>query len=335
MTLDKKILITRFSSIGDIVLCTPVIRALKLQKDWEIHFVTKTRYAALLRHNGYLDRLWSFDKEITEISSQLKQESFDLIVDLHKNLRSKRLISLLGVRSISFDKLNLQKWLRVYTPFNIMPDKHLVDRYYEALDDLSIVNDGRGMDFFHGHTPLFLDKFGLKANDYVVLSLGATYVTKRIPEHLISYIINNLDQKKIVLIGGNDVESIAQRLVQNRVDVFNLVGSLNLLESAAMIDYASCVVSGDTGMMHIAAALKKPIVSVWGGTHHDLGMYPYYGSDNPDLNTSIVNAEISCSPCSKIGKNKCPKGHFKCMLDIHPSAVVLAIEQKCRTNSRD
>ncbi len=331
MTLDKKILITRFSSIGDIVLCTPVIRALKLQKNWEIHFLTKTRYSALLRHNEYIDKLWSFDNEITEVSSQLKEESFDLVVDLHKNLRSKRLIALLGVRSISFDKLNVQKWFRVYTPFNFMPDKHLIDRYYEALNELSIVDDGLGMDFFHGHAPRFLENFGLKANDYIVLCLGATYVTKRIPEHLISYIITHLEHKKIVLIGGKDVESVAERLVYNFKDVFNLVGSHDLLASAAIMDYASCVVSGDTGMMHIAAALKKPIVSIWGGTHHDLGMYPYYGSMHEDKNISIVNKEINCSPCSKIGKHQCPKGHFKCMIELDPQKVIKAIQQQLST----
>ena len=88
---------------------------------------------------------------------------------------------------------------------------------------------------------------------------------------------------------------------------------LTLNQSAYMLDKSAMVISNDTGLMHIAAALKKPIVSIWGSTTPQMGMTPYYGKEiMPQLYSEVNN--LSCRPCSKLGKDACPKKHFKCMI---------------------
>lgn len=308
------------------------MRTLKLQKGVELHFLTKDKFVSLISKNPYIDKVWTIKEEITECVSALKKEQYDLIVDLHKNLRSKRLLVNLGVKSISFDKLNIQKWLRVYTPINALPKYHLIDRYFHAMKKIGVMDDGQGMDFFYKIDSVDLHKkVGISSDRYLCIVLGATYLTKRVPEAIIESIIDQFKNLKIVLLGGKDVSDKGQNFKKRFPQIFDATGILSLAESAALIDHAACVVTGDTGMMHIAAALKKPIVSIWGGTHHDLGMYPYYGSMNADKNISIVNKDINCSPCSKIGKHQCPKGHFKCMLELDHQKVVEAINQQLST----
>jgi len=325
-----KILILRFSSIGDIVLCSPVIRNLKKQLGAEIHFLTKEHFVGLLSSNPYVDKLWTFNKEIDEVVKDLKNEGFDLIVDLHKNLRSQRLRKSLSVKAISFDKINWEKWLMVHFKINRLPEKHLIDRYMESLQSLSITDDGQGMDFFYEPSvESKISSLGLIQN-YLVLVLGATYYTKRVPLHLIEKIITTYPDKEIVLVGGKDVMELGESLSVAHRNIRNLCSHLSLQESAAVIDRAALIISGDTGMMHVAAALKKPIVSIWGSTFLGFGMYPYYGEKNVDLNISIGMEDLKCRPCSKIGKHQCPKSHFNCMMKIEFSRLKDAIDRQLK-----
>ncbi|MEM9850042.1 MAG: glycosyl transferase, partial [Bacteroidota bacterium] len=128
-----RVLIIRFSSIGDIVLTTPVVRCLKLQRAAEIHYLTKQNYAAMLRTNPYIDRVWTIEKRVSEILSGLKQVRFDYIIDLHRNIRSVQVKWALRVKSYSFDKINWQKWLLVRFKINRLPNIHIVDRYMATL----------------------------------------------------------------------------------------------------------------------------------------------------------------------------------------------------------
>ncbi|MEQ9415680.1 MAG: glycosyl transferase, partial [Cyclobacteriaceae bacterium] len=128
-----KILIIRFSSIGDIVLTTPVIRVLKTQVDnAEIHYATKARFAGLLKENPYVDKLHLLDDKLGLLITDLKREKFDHIIDLHNNLRTRIIKFSLGVKSSSFNKLNWEKWLMVNLKINKLPSLHIVDRYLQA-----------------------------------------------------------------------------------------------------------------------------------------------------------------------------------------------------------
>ena len=319
----KKVLIVRFSSIGDIVLTSPVVRCVKKQLGNEVHFITKSKFRSTIEHNPHIDKIYTIDKEITEILHQLKDEKYDLIIDLHKNLRSKRLILSLGVKSISFDKINIEKWLRVHTRLNFLPKKHLVDRYFESLKTIGVTNDGEGLSYHHGLTEFDIADL-MPSDRYVAIVLGATYHTKRIPKEKLEIIIQN-SALKCVLLGGNDVKVLSTELKEKYPKVSNLCGQISLNESAALVLSSKYTVTGDTGLMHMAAAFKTPTMVFWGSTAYELGMYPYYGSNYDIPHIHMVNEGINCSPCSKIGKEVCPKGHFKCMLDFTESQIINAM----------
>ncbi|MDB5283936.1 MAG: glycosyl transferase family protein, partial [Bacteroidota bacterium] len=144
-----KFLILRFSSIGDIVLTTPVIRCLrKKYPDAEIHYATKKAFASILKNNPYINKIHLLGDSISELITKLKEEKFDYIIDLHHNQRTLLIKLQLGVKSFSFDKLNIEKWLMVNFKINRLPQKHIVDRYLETCSQLGVINDGEGLDYF-------------------------------------------------------------------------------------------------------------------------------------------------------------------------------------------
>lgn len=325
---DKKILIIRFSSIGDIVLTTPVIRCLKLQTRAEIHFVTKKSYHSILANNPYVDKVYTIEKDVNEILSTLKTEAYDYLIDLHKNLRSNELAYKLGVKRYAFNKINLQKWLMVNTKINRLPDVHIVDRYLETVKSFGVVNDGEGLDYFvpkedHVNLKDFFQKetnFN-SAEPYIAFAIGAAHATKRLPIEKIIAICKAI-QQPIVLLGGPDEQQIGEKIAQEAGNfVFNACGRCNLNQSASLISQSKQVISHDTGMMHIAAAFQKRILSIWGNTIPAFGMYPYYKKGVNEGEIVEVKG-LSCRPCSKIGYDQCPKGHFKCMNDINITKIV-------------
>ncbi len=326
----KKILIIRFSSIGDIVLTTPVVRCLKQQLGAEVHYLTKQSFEAVLAANPYVDKIWAIRREVTEVLPQLRAERFDAVIDLHHNLRSMRVRwALWRVPSYAFDKLNFEKWLMVNWKINRLPDRHIVDRYMDTVRKLNVTNDGAGLDYFipadaEMDAAAFLRE-RLPANlsplPYIAFVTGAAHATKRLPEAKIIAICKLLKQP-VVLLGGPDETDSGARIAEAvGPHVVNACGVLKLNQSASMVQQAARVISHDTGLMHIAAALRKEIVAVWGNTIPEFGMYPYYpaGMENQHVNVEVTG--LSCRPCSKIGFQECPKGHFKCMNDIDENAV--------------
>ncbi|RLD39540.1 MAG: glycosyl transferase [Bacteroidetes bacterium] len=320
----KKILLIRFSSIGDLVLTTPVIRALSQQiKESEIHFLTKKRFVGILENNPYLTKIHGFEKDLKEVILQLKEEKFDLVIDLHKNLRSNLVKINLGVKSISFDKLNFEKWLIVNLKINRLPEKHIVDRYFEMLKPLGIKNDFLGLDYFEGDkNSKIKEKLPEQfQTDYVVFALAGTYFTKKIPfEKWLE--MAKLSPLPILLLGGSGEKELGEKLMRETLKqaVFNGCGNFNLNQSAALIREAEMVITGDTGLMHIAAAYKKKTVSLWGNTIPEFGMYPYM-PQNTERIIILENKDLACRPCSKLGYDKCPKGHFDCMMQLDVSNV--------------
>lgn len=316
--MTQKILIIRFSSIGDIVLTTPIIRCLKLQKGVELHFLTKEKFKDVLQKNPYIDYSHYLDNNHKkELILDLKKQNFDYIVDLQKNFNSKYISTMLGKKYITFDKQNINKWFLVNFKIDRLPKKHLVDRYFDAIQSLGVQDDGAGMDFFIDHSKLSGSILDFEHQDYHVLVLGANYFTKRIPSEKCAELIQNNAEKKMVLIGGKDVENVASELTNQFRNVINMVGNSSLNESAFLIKHAKLIYTGDTGMMHFAAALQKNIVVIWGNTTPAFGMYPYYGKNNTNKYKLMENNNLSCRPCSKLGYNQCPKGHFKCMMDLN------------------
>lgn len=320
-----KILVIRFSSIGDIVLTTPVLRCLKQQTQAEIHFLTKKSFAKILSANPYVDKIFAFEKSVSEVISDLKSVHYDQVIDLHHNLRSLYVKLALGRPAHSFNKLNLEKWLLVNWGIDRMPDVHIVHRYMETLAPLGVAYDGQGLDFFMpvGNERLPED-MALPHSPYVAFVLGATHATKRLPVEKISAICQQIKQP-VVLLGGPAEAQVGAIVAQNAPEnVIDLSGKLTLFQSAALVRDAQRVITHDTGLMHIAAAFRKPIISVWGNTLPSFGMYPFY-PDGLDLNQSVEVKGLKCRPCSKIGYSQCPKSHFKCMQEIDIEQIVKKI----------
>ena len=309
----KKFLIIRFSSIGDIVLTTPVIRCLKKQLNVEVHYLTKSSFKGILNNNPYVDKVHTIEKEISsELIAELKNEKFDFVADLHHNLRTLRLKKALNISSKSFPKYNIQKWLLVNLKIDRMPKMHIVDRYMETVTSLSVVNDAKGLDYFIPNTSkVALSRLPeMQSNGYVGIVIGGQHTTKMMPLLKLIELCDSLSEP-IVLLGGPEDKHRGEEIVNAvGVKVFNACGQFKLDESASLVQQANWIITHDTGLMHIAAAFKKRIVSVWGNTVPELGMYPYL----PDPSSKIVQIKgLSCRPCSKIGYSKCPKTHFKCM----------------------
>lgn len=318
----KKILIIRFSSIGDIVLTSPVVRCVKDQLNAEVHYVTKRQFAAVVESNPQIDKVWTIEKEITEIVSELKLEAFDFVVDLHNNLRSTRLKSALKRPSAAFPKLNSKKWLLTNFKWDLLPAVHVVDRYFEAVKKLGVVNDQKGLDYFIPTK----DEVDFAAHSipekFIAFSIGAKFATKRLHNEKIIEIISNISMP-VIILGGKEDEENAAIIHKNCPSSINLVGKFNLNQSAFILKKSQKVVSFDTGLMHIASAFKKPIISIWGNTVPALGMYPYLPK-NSNL-SQIFEVQLACRPCSKIGFQSCPKKHFKCMNNQDAQAISAAI----------
>lgn len=337
-----KFLIIRFSSIGDIVLTTPVVRCLKKQiATAEVHFLTKKAYRAIIDSNPYIDKAYYLEKELDPIVDDLIKEEYDYVIDLHHNLRTAKVKKALSKPSFSFNKLNIRKWLYTALKWNRLPAVHIVDRYMQTMEVFGVVNDGAGLDYF------IPDDQRVQENDiptshlagYIGLVIGAAHDTKKYPLHKLQSFCKQINHPVILLGGKEDYERGQQIAATDPVKLYNACGKFTLNESADLVRRARLVITNDTGLMHIAAAFKKQVVSLWGNTVPEFGMYPYYGSNflaamqsqqlsaRPPSDLFEIKS-LWCRPCSKIGYAKCPLGHFKCMEKIDPAAVLTRVNER-------
>lgn len=327
-----KVLIIRFSSIGDIVLTTPVVRAVKTQlENCELHYCTKKGYAGILEANPYIDQLHLLGDSLEELITHLRKEKFDYIIDLHHNLRSRIIKLRLGKKAYSFDKLNYEKWLMVNLKIDKLPNRHIVDRYMDTVAPLGVKTDTLGLDYFIPEKDEVETDWLPETHrqEYVAYALGAQHNTKKLP---LSRMIELCDRinKPVVLLGGKEDVENANKIeefffrresgasyeeglleLNKKTIIYNACGKFNLNQSASLVKGARYVFSHDTGLMHIAAAFQKHIFSIWGNTIPEFGMYPYRTKF-----TILEKKGLKCRPCSKIGYNKCPQQHFLCMNGI-------------------
>jgi ADP-heptose:LPS heptosyltransferase len=323
----KKILIIRFSSIGDIVLTTPVIRCLKQQiAGAEIHYAVKKAFFSVVQANPNIDKFHLLEDDLKGFVNRLKEEKFDFIVDLHQSLRSRYIRRSLKIPSAGFPKINARKWLLTRFKIDIMPGIHVVDRYFDATSSLGVVNDGKGLEFHippedeyeHASLPA-----GFR-DGYTAFVIGAKHATKRLPDHKIISVCKKLGRPVILLGGPEDAAKADMIAAASGPMVLSMCGKLSLNQSASLVRQAQVVISHDTGLMHIAAAFRKRIVSIWGNTVPKLGMCPYMPGDE-EKSVIIEVKGLTCRPCSKLGYDQCPKGHFRCMELIDEEEVVKVI----------
>ncbi len=333
--MPQKILIIRFSSIGDIVFASPVFRCVKKQlPNAEIHFITKLSFKIVTATNPYIDKFFYYKNNLDALLGQLIKEKYDYVIDLHNNFRSNKIKQYLQKPSFTINKLTFQKFLLTQLNIDVMPNRHITQRSLDTVLPLGVKDDGGGLDYF-------IDpKDQVSPNDiptghlagYFVIVIGATYFTKRFPQHKIIELCSKIEHPIILLGGKEDAQSGEEIAASNTVKIYNACGKFNISESADIIKKAKLVVSNDTGMQYIACALKRPVLALWGGTSPALDVEPYYGSNfmshqnKPVYENVVLN--LSCQPCSKYGLKKCPKEHFNCMEKIDVYELAIKIKER-------
>jgi len=314
-----KILVIRLSSIGDVLLTTPVLRALKQQlPSATVHLLTKKGCAALMQHNVHLDAVVPLGDSVDATVDALRKEAYDCVVDLHNNHRSRRIRRALGLKRYVYRKENLHKFLFVWTKHNLMSGRHVVDRYYDAVRPLGVTPDGEGLECtldgaLQGNDWLRHSVGGfpvadLVAKPYVAIACGAQHATKQIPLEGLARLCEAMAHPVILLGDGKDRLRVGDEAHPWGNHVVNLCGTTSLEESAALIRDAAVVITPDSAMLHVAAAFRRPTLAVWGATDPAFG----FSSFQCEHHDYLV-APLRCHPCSRMGSEHCRHGHFNCM----------------------
>jgi heptosyltransferase-2 len=296
--------------------------------DAEVHYLTRDSFKSILEHNPYIDHLHLMKDDLAVAIKNLQIYQFDYIIDLHHNLRSMRVKRGLQANNFSFNKLNIEKWLLTALKINRLPALHIVDRYMATLQTFGVKNDGLGLNYF------LAKEDHVKINDiptshsagYIGVVIGAALATKKMPLHKLKELCAGIQHPIILLGGPEDKEDGDQIAAIDNIKIYNACGKFKLNESADLVKKARLIISHDTGLMHIAAAFQKPIISIWGNTVPEFGMGPYYGIHAARQQVFEVK-NLCCRPCSKIGHKTCPKGHFKCMEQQPITDIIAATHQ--------
>jgi lipopolysaccharide heptosyltransferase II len=309
----QKILIVRLSSLGDVLLTTPIYRSLKkAYPEIIIHSVVLDSYFDVLKDNPYINSVWQYNKNNEaekELRKTLINEEFDLVIDLQNNFRSRRLVRSICQTILRFEKLTLKKFLLVQLKINLLRETPSIPERY-ALTVSGLKLDNEGLDIFVPAVKTARIKEGEK---FIGFCPGSRHYTKMWPEEYFIELgkkLNN-DGYTIVLFGGRSDISICQKLAKEIPGSLNLSTEDDILQIASDMRNCAAIVCNDSGLMHTACAVKVPVLSIFGSTVKEFGFFPYKSE-----NLVLENNSLSCRPCSHIGKDKCPKVHFRCMKDL-------------------
>jgi lipopolysaccharide heptosyltransferase II len=313
--LDKaeKILVIRLSSLGDILLSTPLLRSIKKTfPSLKIDYLIKEEYVDLLTNNSNISRIYIYKKKKTsELVKQLKSEGYDYIIDLQNNLRSTTIVSKIGTPSSSFNKRNIKKFLLVNIKINSLRDAPPIpERYFESTRNL--LPDDEGLELVTFNKP----SLQITNEDKLIgFAPGARHFTKMWEKQYYAKLGNLLQENnfKVALFGGRSDLELCKEISSLIPGAINLCNDNNILQTAADMKKCLAVVCNDSGLMHTACAVKIPVLVFFGSTVKEFGFAPY-----KNKNSILENKYLSCRPCSHIGRSSCPKGHFKCMLEITP-----------------
>lgn len=340
-----KTLIIRFSSVGDIVLSTPFLRVLREKNPKsQIDYVVRKDYADLVRSNQNLNVTYEFDATLgfpglRELKRKLLRERYDLVVDLHNSLRSRYLRSMRGVKTIAVvDKRVRQRTLLVTLKKNtyegIVP---VVDRYIETVREFGIVNDGKGLELHLPDEVLFgvgskIAKLRLNRFEKILgLCPFARHFTKEWPSERFAEVGSRFIERTggAVMVFGGPADVVRAGSVSGKMlasagndRVIDFTGQLSLAETAAAMQYCDVVLSNDSGLMHIAAAMHRNVVAIFGSTVEEFGFFP-----PPETSRVLEQRGLYCRPCSHIGREECPEGHFRCMRETDAGAVLNAVQE--------
>ncbi len=324
MTNNPSILIIRLSSLGDIILTTSLLQGLrKKYPAARIDLIVKKEFAGIASEFPWLSNIFSLDTSkgiagIQEMNAGFRKIPYDHVLDLHYNFRSRRLRrGVSGIHSV-IDKRTLKRWLLVKTKINMLRDEpDIIGRYFETAKALDVPDEGNGATFGREFDHSHLKK--------AALCPGAKHWNKRWPQEYFLETAKALIAQgfHIEFFGSADeyeyVNDICSKLPREKQT--NLCGKLTLGELPSRIAECSLAITNDSGLMHVASATGVQTISLFGPTVRELGFMPR------NNNVQIVeNLSLDCRPCTTIGLDHCPKGHFKCMKDIHPKTIMKTID---------
>ena len=327
MTAPVKVLLVCFSSIGDVVLTTPVVRCMKKQlPDVELHFCTKPAYQPIVEYNPNIDKRHYLNGNLWSLIRQLRAEQYDCIIDLQNDFTSRLIKTALGTRTHTLAKPNLRTWFYLRWKVNTLSPQHIVDQYMETVRPLDVENDEMGLDYFIPYKDQVEADWlpPTHRHNYVAFVMGGRHMTKRLPLPRLIELCRKINYP-VVLLGDKEDQPTGNAIVSALGDelIYNACGLFNLNKSASLLQQARVVFSHDTGLMQVAAALKKKVYSIWGSSTPQLGSYPY--------KTPYVLLEktgLACRPCSRTGLDNCPLKHFRCMNELPFDFEVKELRQK-------
>ena len=331
-----RVLVIRLGSMGDVILSTPVVSAIrKASPDAIVDFIVKKEYCCILEGNPNIDRVIPFDskgankglKGLLCMVHALKRgkPSYTHVIDLHGNLRSRIISSLLsGAKTFRYDKQAIKRRMRLFgVKSNI---KHTVEAYMTALEQAGLISGNPELlplieisGEEEGKSKRLINKLDLTGKSTLIgLAPGAMWPTKMWLKDRFVEVGNKAVEElnaSVIVFGGPEDKSLCEYVAGNiRSRVLSVAGNSSVRETAALIKRCDILLSNDSGPMHIASAVGTPVVAVFGPTVRDFGFSPLGKS-------SVVETNLPCRPCSLHGSNECPKGHFKCMKDVEALMV--------------
>lgn len=327
-TSSPNVLAVRFSSIGDVLLTTPLFRAIRHRHPAaRITVLTKQAYAPLLSHNPHLDRVIGVapDRSLTSVAAELRAGKYTHRLDLHDSLRSHMLRTLVPGQWRSYPKHRVARALLIYAKRNRYRDRRPVaERYFSAAGNLDVAPDGGPPEFVLGaeaerEASDWLAKAGIgQGRPMIAVAPGAAHATKRWPlEHWRALIRRLVAQGfDVSIVGGADDAALGEELSPIAGErVVSAAGVFGLQGTGALLRRSAALVCGDTGVMHMATGVGTPVVALFGPTVEAFGFFPYTNR------ASVLELTLSCRPCSSKGGPRCPLGHHRCLIDIDPESV--------------
>jgi lipopolysaccharide heptosyltransferase II len=334
---SPNVLAVRFSSIGDVLLTTPLLRAIRRRYPHSrITVLTRPAYAPLLSDNPHVNQVLeaSPNTPLTDLARQLRAERYSHLLDLHDSIRSRLLRLMVPGRWSTYPKHRLARSVLIYTKRNTYRDRRPVaERYFDAARGLGVAPDGDRPDFFlspdaERETATWLARAGLTNGRMLALAPGAAHATKRWPAEYWRVLVGRLLEQGfgVTIVGGSGDAALGDSLAATEAGgrVVNAAGQLGLQGTGAVLRRAMALVSGDTGVMHMAAAVGTPVVALFGPTVQPFGFFPY------TRRSEVVELGLPCRPCSSKGGPRCPLGHHRCLRDITPEAVHQALHRSIR-----
>lgn len=312
----NRILIIRLSSLGDILLTTPLIRTIKKKYPHiRIDYLLKAEYSELIKNNPHINQIHLYKKEeFKNINQSLAAQNYNLIIDLHNNFRSRKITAILKIKTLRFKKYSLRKFLLVKTKINLMKNLPSIPERYAATLGLELDNDGIEL-----HSDKNPSNILSELKNIVGICPGAKHFTKRYPVEYQIHLCKLLVQSNfnVVLFGGKIDESICREISSKVPQVINLQNDDDILQTVSDMRLCDIIICNDSGLMHVASSLNKKLFTIFGSTVKEFGFMPY----NCDKSVIVENKNLSCRPCSHIGRASCPKSHFKCMNDLKPENI--------------